>query len=269
MAARKKQVSTGKRITRAKRPSGAKTARKKTMAPRAAPPPRPKAIRSKESKAARGQRALRVLAALKTEYPSADCALRHRSAYELLVATILSAQCTDKRVNRVTHDLFRKHPDAASLADAKRDDLEALIRSTGFFRNKARNLIEMAQSVRDNFNGEIPGAMDDLLKLAGVARKTANCVLGTWFGVNEGVVVDTHIGRLALRLRLLTTARDDKDALRIERDLAGLFPRDSWTYLAHALIQHGRRVCVARKPKCDVCALAKDCPSASSLGAAR
>lgn len=227
---------------------------------------RPKATRSRESGAARRQRAFRILTALKKAYPDAGCALRHRGALELLVATILSAQCTDERVNLVTPDLFRRYPDAAAFADAKPDELEALIRSTGFFRNKTRSLIGMGRGIRDAFGGEVPDTMDGLLQLPGVARKTANCVLGTWYGKDEGLVVDTHVGRLALRLRLLTSARDDKDAVKIERDLMDLFPRESWTYLAHALIRHGREVCQARKPKCDACALAGDCPSAGTFG---
>jgi endonuclease-3 len=227
---------------------------------------RPKAKRSRESQAARRQRAARILATLRETYPQAECALRHRSALELLVATILSAQCTDERVNQVTPDLFRRYPDAKAFAGARPDELEAMIRSTGFFRNKTKSLIGMAQAVRDDFAGEIPDAMDDLLKLPGVARKTANCVLGTWFGKNVGIVVDTHVGRLALRLGLLTTARDDKDAVKIEQDLMQLFPQQSWTYLAHALIHHGRNICRARRPECAICALAPHCPSAGILG---
>ena len=226
---------------------------------------RPKVKRSPESKAARRQRASRILAALRKTYPEADCALRHRSALELLVATILSAQCTDERVNQVTPDLFRRYPNAEAFAEARPDELEAMIRSTGFFRNKTKSLIGMAQVVRDDFAGEIPDTMDDLLKLPGVARKTANCVLGTWFGKNVGIVVDTHVGRLALRLGLLTTARDDKDAVKIELDLMELFPRPSWTHLAHALIHHGRNVCQARKPQCPACNLAPECPSAGTF----
>ncbi len=227
---------------------------------------RPAARRSRETKAARGERALGILNTLRATYPEALCALRHRSAYELLVATILSAQCTDERVNQVTPELFRRYPDAETLVRAAQPELEELIRSTGFFRNKTKSLMGLARLVCENFDGEIPSAMEDLLKLPGVARKTANCVLGTWFGQNVGVVVDTHVGRLALRLRLLTTARDDKDAVKIERDLMQLFPQESWTYLSHALIQHGRTTCTARKPKCDKCALAPDCPSAGQLG---
>jgi endonuclease-3 len=237
-----------------------KTASKRTVKRKVAA--RPKAKRSRESAAARQQRAFRILAALRKTCPKADCALRHGSALELLVATILSAQCTDERVNQVTPDLFRRYPDVSAFAGAQPDELEAMIRSTGFFRNKTKSLIGMATAVREQFAGQIPDTMDALLTLPGVARKTANCVLGTWFGKSEGIVVDTHVGRLALRLGLLTTARDDKDAVKIEQDLMQLFPRQSWTYLAHALIHHGRNVCQARKPQCDTCDLAPHCPSA-------
>ncbi|MBN2446471.1 MAG: endonuclease III [Phycisphaerae bacterium] len=225
---------------------------------------RPAAKRSRESAAKRVARAERILHVLRELYADAECALHHRSAYELLVATILSAQCTDERVNVVTPELFRRFPDARALATTTQPELEGLIRSTGFFRNKAKSLLAMAQLVCDEFGGEIPDTMEDLLRLPGVARKTANCVLGTWYGKNIGVVVDTHVGRLALRLGLLTTARDDKDAVKIEQDLMKLFPQDSWTYLSHALIWHGRRVCVARKPKCDACQLRADCPTADT-----
>lgn len=222
---------------------------------------RPAARRSRETAARRLERAQRILAALRAEYPDALCALNHRSALELLAATILSAQCTDARVNLVTPELFRRYPDAASFAAADPAELEAQIRSTGFFRNKARSLIGMGRELAARFSGQVPDSMDALLTLPGVARKTANCVLGTWFRKNEGVVVDTHVGRLALRMRLLTTARDDKDAVKIESDLMSLFPRDSWTYLSHALIEHGRRICTARKPNCAGCTLAPLCPS--------
>lgn len=227
--------------------------------------PRPKARRSRESKAARQERAQRILAELHRLYPDADCALRHRSAYELLVAVILSAQCTDERVNMVTPELFRAYPKVHDLAAAEPAELEALIRSTGFFRNKTKSLLGMARRVVDTFDGEIPDELDNLLSLPGVARKTANCILGTWYGENVGIVVDTHVGRLALRLRLLTTARDDKDAVKIERDLMELIPNDDWTYIAHALIQHGRNVCIARKPQCGACTVAEDCPSANTF----
>ncbi|HUU94104.1 MAG TPA: endonuclease III [Phycisphaerae bacterium] len=226
---------------------------------------RPPAKRTRENATARTARAVRILAELRELYPQATTALQHNSALELLVATILSAQCTDERVNMVTPNLFRRYPTAAAFADAEPAELEAMIRSTGFFRNKTKSLIGTGRVLRDEFGGCMPDTMDDLLKLPGVARKTANCVLGTWFGKNEGIVVDTHVGRLAVRLGLLTTARDDKDALKIENDLMTLFPQESWTYLAHALIQHGRRVCSARKPDCATCGLANDCPSAGKL----
>lgn len=221
--------------------------------------------RVRESAAERRARAGRILAALKRACPDARCALHHRSAFELLVATMLSAQCTDERVNQVTPNLFRRYPDVAALAEADQAELETLIHATGFYRAKARNLIGMSRALRDEFGGRVPDDMDALLRLPGVARKTANCVLGTWYGRQEGIVVDTHVGRLAVRLGLLSTARDDKDAVRIERDLMELFPRESWTYLAHALIQHGRTVCTARKPRCDQCALAEECPSAGRV----
>lgn len=202
---------------------------------------------------------------LRRTYPEATCALHHRSALELLVATILSAQCTDERVNKVTPGLFRRYPDAAAFAAADPAELESLIRSTGFFRNKAKSLIGMGTVLTTRFGGRVPDTMDELLALPGVARKTANCVLGTWFGKNEGVVVDTHVGRLALRLGLLDSARDAKDAVRIERDLMALFPPAAWTYLSHALIEHGRSICLARKPRCAECPLARHCPSAGAF----
>jgi endonuclease-3 len=218
--------------------------------------------RPRESTVARQQRAARLLARLREEYPDATCALHHRSAYELLVATILSAQCTDQRVNLITPNLWRRYPDARALAAADPQELEAAIRSTGFFRNKTKSLLGMARLVRDEFGGEVPGTMEDMLRLPGVARKTANCVLGTWFGQNVGIVVDTHVGRIAERLTLVPSARDGKDAERIERELMELFPQEAWTWLAHAMIQHGRTTCLARTPKCSGCPLREDCPSA-------
>jgi len=225
--------------------------------------PTKKVARTKaESTAQRQARAARLLERLQQAYPHATCALHHRSALELLIATILSAQCTDERVNLVTPHLFRRWPDVAALAAADSAELEAAIRSTGFFRNKTKSLLGMARLVRDEFDGQIPATMDDLLRLPGVARKTANCVLGTWFKQNVGIVVDTHVGRIALRLALAPSARDSKDAERIERDLMSLFPQSAWTWLSHALIDHGRSICVARGPRCGACPLAADCPSA-------
>jgi len=213
---------------------------------------------ARESVAARRERAGRVLAALESAYPEAHCALEHADAYQLLVATILSAQCTDARVNMVTPALFARYPDARSLAAARQDELEELIRSTGFFRNKAKNLIAMAREVVSLHGGRIPESMEALRALPGVGRKTANVVLGNAFGRNEGVTVDTHVGRIARLLRF--TNRDDPE--KAEQDLMTLFPQDRWTLLSHLLISHGRAVCIARRPRCEACVLVQDCPGA-------
>ena len=191
-------------------------------------------------------------------YPDAHCELDYQNAYQLLVATILSAQCTDQRVNMVTPTLFARYPEPAALAVARQEDVEEIIRSTGFFRNKARNLIGMAGAVVDRHGGNIPATMDDLVQLPGVGRKTANVVLGNACGISEGVVVDTHVQRLSNRLGLTS----ERDPVRIEQDLMKLYDRDRWTLLAHLLIWHGRRVCYARKPNCAGCALNTICPSA-------
>jgi len=191
-------------------------------------------------------------------YPDAHCELDHRNPYELLVATILSAQTTDRRVNLVTPRLFKSYPTPTKLAAARREDVEEIIKSTGFFRNKTKSIIGMAGAVVDRHAGRVPGTMAELVTLPGVGRKTANVVLGNAFGVDEGVVVDTHVARLAQRLGLTTHS----DPARIEQDLMRLFPRQSWTLLAHLLIWHGRRICEARKPRCEVCPVADICPSA-------
>lgn len=204
------------------------------------------------------RRSRTILNRLKKAYPDAACALNHRDAYQLLVATILSAQCTDARVNMVTPALFEEYPTPEALAQARQGHLEELIRSTGFFRNKASNLIGMAQAVVAEHGGEVPGSMEELQALPGVGRKTANVVLGNAFGKNEGIVVDTHVGRIA---RLLTLT-DEKDPVKVERDLMPLFPRNDWALLAHLLISHGRQVCIARRPQCTACVLADRCPSA-------
>jgi endonuclease-3 len=217
----------------------------------------------------RRKRAREVLAGLKSLYPDADCALHHRSAYELLVATILSAQSTDANVNKVTPALFARFPDAPALARADPADVERLIHSTGFFRQKTKSLLGAAKRMVEAFGGEVPGTLDELVTLPGVARKTANVILGTWFKVNEGVVVDTHVGRLAQRLGLTWTSRGEKDAGRIEVDLQQILPRDDWAFFGHAMILHGRRVCAARKPNCDACALAACCPSAFKVDRGR
>lgn len=199
-----------------------------------------------------------ILARLKRAYPDARCALDHRNAFQLLVATILSAQTTDVRVNLVTPRLFARYPDAAALARARQPDVEKLIKSTGFFRNKARSIIGMAQAVVADHGGQVPGTMDELLTLPGVGRKTANVVLGNAFGLNEGIVVDTHVARLSQLLGLTRQA----DPVKIEQALMKLFPRGEWALLSHLLIFHGRRVCIARRPKCGECVLADLCPSA-------
>ena len=195
-------------------------------------------------------------AALAEAYPDAGCELDFASPFELLVATILSAQCTDARVNTVTPALFARFPDARALAQAPQAELEELIRSTGFFRNKAKSLLGMARAVVERHGGEVPAAMDALTRLPGVGRKTANVVLGTAFGAATGVVVDTHVARLARRLGLSA----ESDPEKIERDLMAVFPSSAWVALGHRLIHHGRRVCHARKPACDACPLAALCP---------
>ncbi len=191
-------------------------------------------------------------------YPTAHCELDYRNPYELTVATILSAQCTDKRVNMVTPALFTAFPIAAPLADAPLGEVEELVKSTGFFRAKAKSLVGMAQAVVARHQGEIPASMEDLVALPGVGRKTANVVLGNAFGINHGVVVDTHVGRLALRLGLTR----ETDPVKVETALMPLFPRDSWTMLSHLLIWHGRQICDARSPRCGSCSLRPRCPAA-------
>jgi endonuclease-3 len=199
-----------------------------------------------------------VLARLKELYPDAKCALHHRNAYELLCATILSAQCTDARVNLVTPKLFARYPSPFELARANPADVEEIIRSTGFFRNKTRSLIGMAQAVVERHGGEVPRTMEELRRLPGVGRKTANVVLGNAFDMNEGVTVDTHVTRLS---RLLGLSRETEPE-KIEQELMRLFPRESWGLLSHLLIFHGRQVCIARRPRCGSCVLAQVCPSA-------
>jgi endonuclease-3 len=200
--------------------------------------------------------ARRVCAAIRRAYPEAVCALIHANPYQLLVATILSAQCTDVRVNMVTPELFRRFPDPASLANAQPAELEAMIRSTGFFRAKARNLMAMAGQVVARHGGEIPRELDALTALAGVGRKTANVVLGTAFGIANGIVVDTHVKRLARRLGLTSKTSPEQ----IEIELMRIVPRSQWVDFSHRLIHHGRRSCVARRPRCESCPLASLCP---------
>jgi len=198
-----------------------------------------------------------IFSRLSVVYPAAHCALNHTNPRELLIATILSAQCTDKRVNLVTPGLFRKYPTAQAFADADLDELKDDIRSTGFFNNKAKAIKSAMRSVVEKFGGEIPGTMEQLRQLEGVGRKTANVVLGDAFGV-PGVVVDTHVKRLANLLGLTKNADPEK----IEQDLMKQFPKEQWTMLGHLLIEHGRAVCIARRPQCGQCVLNDICPSA-------
>ena len=229
-----------------------------TPSKRARPPKR--TARPREDPKARSKRFRKVLARLKRAYPDARCALDHRTPYELLVATILSAQCTDARVNLVTPALFARYPTAQALSEADPAEVEDLIRSTGFFRNKTRNLIAMAKAVVDRHGGEIPRDMESLRALPGVGRKTANVVLGNAFGIDEGIVVDTHVTRLSQ----LLGATGEKDPEKIERDLMSMLPRADWTLVAHLLISHGREVCIARRPQCHSCRVVGLCPSAGA-----
>jgi endonuclease-3 len=204
------------------------------------------------------ERVRQIIAGLDQLYPDVTCALTHRSAWELLVATILSAQCTDVRVNMVTPVLFEKYPTVQNFAALEPEQLEPDIRSTGFFRNKSKSVAGAARKVVADFGGNVPQTMEELLSLPGVARKTANVVLGTWFKKNEGVVVDTHVTRISRRLEL--TKQDD--ARKIEEDLMRIVPRERWTDFSHEVIWHGRKLCVARGPKCADCALEKLCHAA-------
>jgi endonuclease-3 len=202
------------------------------------------------------ERAKEIGRRLAEDYPDAKCSLDFRNPYELLVATILSAQCTDERVNRVTPPLFKRCPSPRKLAAMEQEELETLIRSTGFYRNKAKSLLGAARMIVDRFEGELPQTMEELLCLPGVARKTANVVLGNAFGKSEGFVVDTHVQRLARRLGLSGEERPEK----IEADLMRIIPREQWVPLGHRLILHGRAVCSARKPNCGACSVSDVCP---------
>jgi endonuclease-3 len=210
------------------------------------------------------KRALAIADELEHLYPDVRCELDFETPFQLLVATILSAQCTDKRVNLTTPALFARFPDAGSMAKAPTPELEALIKSTGFYRNKAKSILGASRLLVEEFGGVVPQTMDELLRLPGVARKTANVILGTAFSRNDGIAVDTHVMRLSQRLGL--TEHDDP--IRIERDLCALLPRERWTRVGHQIIWHGRRVCDARKPKCEVCSLRPLCPTGKKLVAA-
>ncbi|MEG4146913.1 endonuclease III [Microcoleus sp. Pol12B5] len=207
------------------------------------------------------QRSLEILIRLKRLYPEAPCTLNYETPVQLLVATILSAQCTDDRVNLVTPALFERFPDAVALANADIEELESLVRSTGFYRNKSKNIKGACQAIVNKFNNQVPQRMELLLELPGVARKTANVVLGHAFGINMGVTVDTHVKRLSQRLGLT----EHTDPIRIERDLMILLPQPDWENWSIRLVYHGRAVCNARNPACNICELADLCPSANIL----
>ena len=215
----------------------------------------------RETVEAKAARAKKILAGLQKTYPNAHCELNFSTPLELLIATILSAQCTDKRVNLVTAELFKKYRGAADFANADLAELEQAIKTTGFFRNKAKNIKACCAALVEKTGGEVPRSMEDLTALGGVGRKTANVVLGNAFGINVGVVVDTHIARLSQRLGL--TKHTDPE--KIEQDLMPLVPREQWTLFSHWLIWHGRRRCDARKPDCAGCEIAKLCPSAGKV----
>jgi endonuclease III len=207
--------------------------------------------------AERKARAAEYYKRLSATYPDAHCALDHEDPYQLLVATILSAQCTDKRVNIVTPGLFKHYPSATKMADAEREELETEIKSTGFFRAKTKSLLGMAQALVARHGGKVPDTMEELTELPGVGRKTANVILGNAFNKNVGIVVDTHVTRLSERLGLTR----ETDAVKIEEDLMPLFPIEQWTMVSHLLIEHGRQICIARAPRCEVCPLNDICPS--------
>jgi endonuclease III len=214
--------------------------------------------RSKAYNPTAPERVQEILQRLDSTYPDVTCALQHNSAWELLVATILSAQSTDVRVNMVTPELFRKYPTVQDFAALKPEQLQPDVRSTGFFRNKSKSVIGAAKKIVSDFGGQVPDQMDQILTLPGVARKTANVVLGTWFGKAEGVVVDTHVHRVSRRLEL---TRND-DPKRIEQDLMKIIPPTKWTLFSHQIIWHGRKLCIARRPKCVDCPLENICHAA-------
>lgn len=233
--------------------------RRATASPRASKPATKAAASGGGRKARRNPldraRVDAILAELRKTYPGVVCALHHRNAWELTVATILSAQCTDARVNLVTPELFKRFPTPKAMAAASMPEVEELIRTTGFFRNKAKSILGAARVVMEEFGGEVPQTMEEILRLPGVARKTANVVLGSWYGIGVGVVVDTHVLRLSRRLELTKHA----DPKRVEQDLMRVIPEERWIDFSHELIHHGRQVCVARKPRCVDCTIEPMC----------
>ena len=236
-----------------------------TGSTRAKPAPRARAVRKRPADRPAAERIAPILERLYARYPDAACALTHHNPLELLVATILSAQCTDARVNLVTPHLFATYRTARALAAADPAVLEEEIRSTGFFRNKRKNLQGMATALVERHGGTVPDTMDALVQLPGVGRKTANVILGTAFGKNEGVVVDTHVTRVSQRLRLTKQS----DAVKIERDLMKIVPRADWTRFSHTVIHHGRQICQALRPTCEICPVLELCPFGQKRPAAR
>jgi len=234
------------------------SAKKKTVRPKAKSAKPARAAQA--AKPARGagtgpKRVAAILAKLDEAYPNATCELNHKSAFELLIATILSAQCTDVRVNQVTETLFKKYPDAKAFAYATPSELEQEIRPTGFFRNQTKSVMGAGKGILEDFGGEVPRTMEEILTLPGVARKTANVVLGTAYGIPSGIVVDTHVQRIANRLDLTR----NEDPKKIEQDLMQVIPKDKWIQFSHQIIWHGRRICQARKPKCAECNMESLC----------
>jgi endonuclease-3 len=215
----------------------------------------------KETLQARQLRAREILKQLKKKYPKATCSLHWTNPLELLIATILSAQCTDLRVNIVTKDLFKKYRSACDFANADETELQQDIRTTGFYRQKTKSIIGACKAICEKFNGKVPQTMEELITLPGVARKTANVLLGTACNINEGIAVDTHVGRVTLRLGLITTTDNSKDAVKIEKELMELIPQKDWAFFSHAIILLGREICSARKPNHPACPLFDLCPS--------
>ena len=253
-----KSATSTRAVVAAKRLSSAKSPSALPPNKKSVPPRKDAASRASTYDPVAPERVRQIIATLDRLYPEVTCALTHRSAWELLVATILSAQCTDVRVNMVTPLLFEKYPTVQHFAALEPEQLQPDIRSTGFFRNKSKSLVGAARKLVAEFGGNVPQTMDELLTLPGVARKTANVVLGTWFKKNDGIVVDTHVTRISRRLELTK----HEDARKIEEDLMQIIPRARWTDFSHEVIWHGRKLCVARSPKCADCALEKLCHAA-------
>ncbi|RXH55711.1 Endonuclease III [Granulicella sibirica] len=257
MAPGKKAAKSAKKVITPLRPVPKSPEGAAARAIAATEPVAPKKRPGRTARPTSPERVAAILDALRKTYPGVVCALNHHNAWELTVATILSAQCTDVRVNIVTPDLFRAFPTPAAMAKATLPELEELIRTTGFYRNKAKSILGAAKLVSGEYGGEIPQTMEEMLRIPGVARKTANVVLGSWFGIASGVVVDTHVLRLSRRLELTKESTPEK----IEKDLEKILPKDRWIAFSHELIHHGRQICIARKPRCADCTLETLCNS--------